>query len=504
MKNKITARQHEEDPELVIEQLTARIYELEDFQQRVEAAAAKAVAMTDELEVARAQAETALTQAREYEQEIQELAFHDPLTGLANRNEFRRRFEDSLRFAKRENTNIALLLFDLDHFKEINDSFGHPVGDELLKFVSKNLIEATRDTDTVARFGGDEFAVILTGLIKGERATKVADRIIRKLSQPVTLGGSLLQTGASVGISLYPQDGFDVDELLRTSDKALYAAKAQGRSCFKFFNEFMDKKARREHILENDLRLGIVRNEFLLHYQPQLTAGRDEIVCVEALVRWQHPTQGLLYPGDFIDAAETNALLINIGQSVLAEACRQVKAWEAQGLDSLRIAVNVSPIQFQDEGFLNIVKSALSESGLSPDRLELEITETLMMERIDTVAEKLQQLRVLGVSVAIDDFGTGYSSLSYLKWLPVQKLKIDKTFVDNICDDPGDMAIAEAVINLGHSLDLVVIAEGVESELQADALLKMGCDEFQGYLFSKPLPPDEFLEWVSAQRINGV
>jgi len=490
----------EEDLVQINEALRCRICELEDFQQRVEASAAETIEMAEELAIARDQAETALKQAQEYQQTIQELALYDPLTGVANRNEFHRRFESAIRVAKRDDSLVVLLLFDLDHFKEINDSFGHPVGDELLKFVAEQLIEATRETDTVARLGGDEFAIILTGLNREDRATRVAERVIGILSQPVTLGGSLLNTGTSIGISLYPRDGLDPDELLRTSDKALYVAKSRGRGGYQFFDEAMDQKARAAHIIENELRLAIVRNEFVLHYQPQLVAGRDKIVGAEALVRWQHPTRGLLLPGDFIDVAEANGLIADIGQSILVSACRQGKAWEAQGLSTFRIAVNVSPIQFKDDGFLKLVESALDESGLHPNRLELEITESLMMERIETVAEKLQQLRVLGISVAVDDFGTGYSSLAYLKRLPIQKLKIDKTFVDNLADDPGDLAIAEAIISLGHSLGLDVIAEGVESERQADALLEKGCDEFQGYLFSRPLPANEFARWLLARR----
>ena len=507
LENQKTKRRREEDPEQIIEQLWTRVYELEDIQQRVENNAAEVIEMAEELAIARDQAESALKQAQKYQQKIKELALYDPLTGLANRNEFNRRFEDAIKIARREDSLVTLLLFDLDHFKDINDSYGHPVGDELLKYVASQLKEATRETDTVARFGGDEFAVILTGLDREDRSTVVADRIIRKLAQPVTLSGSLLETGTSIGISLYPRDGLDPDELLRTSDKALYEAKAKGRGGFQFFDEVMDEQAKCEHILENDLRLAIVRNEFVLHFQPQLAAGRDEIVCAEALVRWKHPTRGLLLPGEFIDAAaEANGLVTDIGQSILVAACRQGKEWDSQGFGSFRIAVNVSTIQFKDEDFVKIVESApdrINKTGFSPNRLELEITESLMMDKIESVAEKLEQLRVLGVSVAVDDFGTGYSSLAYLKRLPIQKLKIDKTFIDNLVDDPGDMAIAEAVINMGHSLGLDVIAEGVELEKQADALLEKGCDKLQGYLFSRPLPPDEFSRWLSARRTES-
>ncbi len=488
----------DEDHAQINEALRRRVHELEDFQQRVEADAAKTIEIAEELVIARDQAKTALKQSQEYQQTIQKLALYDPLTGVANRNEFNRRFEDAIRVSKRDDSVIAVMLFDLDHFKEINDSYGHLVGDALLKFVAEHMMDATRETDTVARLGGDEFAIILTGLDEEERATGVAERVIGILSQPITLDGCMLNTGTSIGISLYPRDGEDSEELLRTGDKALYKAKSRGRGGFQFFNKDMDKKARAAHILENEMRVAIVRDEFVLHYQPQLVGRRDKTVGVEALARWQHPTRGLLLPCDFIDVAEANGLIIDIGRLILNSACRQAKTWEAQGLDAFRNAVNVSPLQFKDAGFVKVVQSALDESGLNPNRLELEITESLMMERIEAVAEKLQQLHGLGINVAVDDFGTGYSSLAYLKHLPIQKLKFDKMFVDNLTDDPNDLAIAEAIISLGHSLGLNVVAEGVETDRQADALLKKGCDGFQGYLFSKPLPADELAGWLLA------
>jgi len=490
----------EEPSQRVIEQLQIRVLELEDSNQRVEELAADTVILAEDLAAARMEAEAALEQGRKDQETIQKLALFDPLTGVANRNQFQRSFSNAINVAKRDGTVIALLLFDLDHFKIVNDSFGHPVGDELLKYVADKLVEATRETDTVARLGGDEFAVILTHLDREERVSQVAERIIEMLCNPITLGGCLIQTGTSIGVSLYPRDGVDTDELLRTGDAALYVAKEAGRGGYKFFDEAMDKQAKAAHVLDNDMRLAIVRNEFVLHYQPQLYAIDDRISGIEALVRWQHPSRGLLSPFEFITPAETNGLIVQLGKWVLNEACRQRKVWEQQGMETFRVAVNVSPIQFQSPDFVTTVEDALRNSHLDPRFLELEITESAMVDNIEKVANTLQQLCELNIDVSVDDFGTGYSSLAYLKRLPIQKLKIDKTFVDNLHTDADDLAIAEAVVSLGHTLGLAVIAEGVESTGQATALLVKGCDEFQGYLYAHPFTPEAFADWYWVQQ----
>lgn len=489
----------EQDLRLEVERLQARISELEDFQQRVEASAAEMVAMAEELAIAKEAAEMALSREREYQKKIERLALYDPLTGISNRNYFEKLFEEALQHADREEANVALLLFDLDNFKEVNDNFGHPVGDELLRFVSERLLEATRETDTVARLGGDEFAVILTHLDREDGAARIAERVIDLLSDPVTLSGCLIRTGTSIGISVYPHDGGNQEELLRTADKALYASKSLGRGTYQFYDEKMDQKTREAHMLENDLRLAIVRKEFVLHFQPQVMADAKDVIGVEALVRWQHPTRGILMPAEFIELAERTGLIVEIGRLVLEAACLQCKQWNRPGSKPIRIAVNVSPIQFKDPNFIGHVTSILDETGMDPTLLELEITESLMMESIVSVAENLRQLHALGVTISVDDFGTGYSSLAYLKNLPIHRLKIDKSFIEHLVDNENDSAIAGAIINMGHSLNLQVVAEGIETEVQAADMNLKGCDHLQGYFVSRPLPPDEFARWLADQ-----
>ncbi|MBL6935372.1 MAG: EAL domain-containing protein [Alphaproteobacteria bacterium] len=505
MAQKIIQLQTRKDPQLTIEKLMGRVQELEDTQQRVEASAADTVAMAEDLLIARNEAqtaqneaETALKKAQEYEQTIREMALQDPLTGLANRNEFQRRLENALKLARREGNFVALMLLDLDHFKEVNDSFGHPVGDGLLKFVSVQLAKATRETDTVARLGGDEFAVIMPNVNDLTRVALVAERIIRDLSQPVTLSGSMVQSGTSIGIGLYPRDGKDIEGLFKTTDQALYEAKREGRDRYRFFDEAINEKSKAERILENDLRLAIVRDEFLLHYQPQFLATNNDIIGVEALIRWQHPTRGLVAPGDFIDAAEHSGLMCDIGRKVISAVCEQGNAWEEAGLPPFQLAANVSPQQFREDEFVPMVKNILDQTGFDPKRLELEITESVMMENVDQAIEKLNCLRELGISLSIDDFGTGYSSLAYLKQFPIQKLKIDQSFTQNLTVDPKDAAIAEAVINLGKCLDVEVLAEGAETKDQIDVLVGKGCKRFQGYYYSRPVPAEDLAKLFSS------
>jgi diguanylate cyclase (GGDEF)-like protein len=493
----------DQDREDVIEQLLLRIGELEDFQHRVEANAADTIAMAEDLAVAKDQAESALKQAKAYQEQIEALALYDPLTGLANRREFQRAFDDAIAYAKRHGTVIALLLFDLDRFKEVNDTYGHPVGDELLKYIADTLRESTRETDTVARLGGDEFAIILTGIEVAEKCAYVANRVIEVLSQPVVLSGCLINTGTSIGISVFPKDGREAPELLLNGDKALYEAKSKGRGVFRFFEQSLDEKAKIAHVLESDLRMAIVRNEFVLHFQPQKLAICGDITGAEALVRWNHPTRGFLYPDQFISSAEENGLIFDIGRIILNTACRECQKWRDEGHGSISVAVNISSVQFRDKMFVETVENALAESGLDPNYLELEITESVMMDQSDFVVENLRRLRGLGIEFAIDDFGTGYSSLAHLKHLPVQKLKLDKVFIDGLANDAADLAIVEAVINLGHSLNLKIVADGVESPEQAKILSAKECDVLQGFLIAKAMPADTFLQWLSgAGRLN--
>jgi diguanylate cyclase (GGDEF)-like protein len=504
--------------------LRHRVSELEDFKRRVEADAQGGVengaegsaALEMELAVARDEAETARRQAEEYRRLIDEMALHDPLTGVANRNELRRRYDEAVKIARRGSGAVALLRIDLDGLDDINAASGDPVGDALLQFAAGELVRATRDTDTVARPGGNEFVVLLSGLDRDERAVRVAERILNIFARPVTLCGCTLKAGACIGISLYPRDSRDLEDLLHTAGEALDRAKSYGRGSYRFFDRAVHRTARATHTLENEMRWALDRGEFVLHYQPQLDAAGQHITGAEALVRWQHPTRGLLYPGDFLAEAESSGLIEEIGRAVLAAACEQGKAWDAQGLNGVRIAVNVSARQFRHEGFVRMVEGALVDSGLDPDRLELEITEALMLERIEVAAETLQQLRVLGVDVAVDDFGAGYSSLAYLKHLPISKLKLDHTLTRDLgggagdsggsggfgdagdSSGPGDPTVAGAIIHMGHTLGHTVLAKGVESRRQSDSLRGMGCDEMQGFLYSKPLPANDFAKWHTA------
>ena len=486
-----------EPPSVQIEHLKARIHELEDFQERVETNAAESIQMAEDLETARAETALALRKERESQDTIRKLALFDPLTNVANRNLFHQRFEEAINASKRDGGAIALMLFDIDDFKNINDTFGHPVGDELLRCVSRELVAATRETDTVARLGGDEFAIILAKLAQLERVIEVAERIIDTVTKPVNIDGALIKTGTSIGIALYPRDGMGADELLRAADMALYAAKSKGKSTFVFFDGALDARARASHVLNSDMRLAIVRQEFLLHYQPQLKSDDEEYTGVEALVRWRHPSLGLLAPSHFINAAEQGGLLAEIGKFVLKSACRQFREWLDAGYDVDCMSVNVSPMEFQDPEFVGTVKNTLAETKLDPSRPELEITETIMMKGFDQVVGTLNQLRQLGVGISIDDFGTGYSSLAYLRKLPIQTLKIDKSFVDNIPEDKNDLVIIEAILNMSRSLGIEVVAEGIESTIQMHALLEMGCTRFQGYLIAAPMAPEAFLNWMS-------
>jgi diguanylate cyclase (GGDEF)-like protein/PAS domain S-box-containing protein len=439
-----------------------------------------------------------LTEHRRAEQTIRELALNDALTGLANRDLFHRRLEEAFRGAAERGCLVALMLLNLDGFKGVNDSYGHSIGDALLKHVARRLKKVTRKGDTVARLGSDEFAVVMVGLETPDAIRGLAARILADLSKPVTLEGSLLRTGASIGIGFYPRDDTDPDELIRKADIALDAAKGTGRGTYRLYDEIMDAPARAAKVLEADLRLAVVRNEFELFYQPKLCIDGRRVTGAEALVRWRHPTRGTVPPGDFIPIAESSDLMVHLGEWVLRAACEQAKAWQDSGFLSLPVAVNISARQFRDSDFVATLKRILRETGLDPRLLELEITEGMMMEDTEQVIDEFYRIHDLGVEISIDDFGTGYSSLAYLKRLPVHRLKIDRSFVRDLTTEPDDAAITEAVIKMGHSLNLKVIAEGVEMEEQVTYLRSKGCDELQGFLFSQPLPAQDFERWFTS------
>ena len=433
------------------------------------------------------------------EERLAHLAQYDHLTGLANRALFQDRLENAIAQARRLSVKFALLLLDLDRFKDVNDTMGHPTGDMLLKQVAARLAEGVRETDTVARLGGDEFAIIATNLAETTDMAIVAQKILDALSVPYVLDGHKVFTNASIGITVYPSDADSPDTLLKYADIALYHAKDSGRGTCRFYDSAMNARAQVRKALENELRPALERGEFVLHYQPKVGTFDHGFVGAEALIRWNHPGRGVVYPAEFISVAESTGLILAIGEWVLEAACAQCVAWLECGLPPIPIAVNVSPIQFRRAEFVDTVTRVIESTGIDPVALELEITENMIMENVPEVMGLLHDLHRLGISLSIDDFGTGYSSLAYLKRFPVDKLKIDQSFIRDIAHDPDDAAITRAIITLGESLNLAVIAEGVESEDQLAFLRREGCGEIQGYVISKPLTADDFAAWFMGQ-----
>ena len=439
-----------------------------------------------------------VTAARAAEEHIAFLAHYDVLTGLPNRTQWNERAHLELRNATRLAERLAVLFIDLDHFKAVNDSLGHPVGDQLLSGVARRFNLCLRENDFLARLGGDEFVVLLPALEHPEDAALVARKLIGALQAPMLIEGHELTVSASIGIAVFPGDGDDVSALLKHADVAMYCAKDQGRNTYHYFKPEMDVHALERLMLENALRRAIERNELVLHYQPQVAAGDGRVLGCEALVRWQHPELGMLQPVQFIAVAEESGLIIPLGDWVLATACRQLAGWQAAGRE-LVMAVNISALQFCQATFVDTVRRILDETGADPKRLELELTESALMQPTPEVLARMNALCELGIRLALDDFGTGYSSLSYLKRLPICRLKLDRSFVKDVPDDLEDVAIAMATLSLARDLGMDVVAEGVENETQRQFLAERGCPVMQGYLFSRPLAADALAQWIDAR-----
>lgn len=422
-------------------------------------------------------------------------ARHDDLTGLPNRLLFRERLASEISLAQRESKMLALLFIDLDHFKSINDTLGHSAGDLLLKQAAQRL-RGSRESDTVARLGGDEFAIILPGISRIESITTVAENIINKFSESFVISENECFVTASIGIAISPTDGDNAEVLLRNADTAMYRAKALGRSRFVYFKEQMNVVANEQMNLEREIRQGLSRNEFVLYYQPKINMDSGKLAGAEALVRWNHPTRGLIPPSVFIPVAEDTGLIEELGRQVIQNACAQYAAWDNAGVHIPHIAINVSIRQFRRGDLMHVIKEALQFSSMPPSALEIEVTESLFMDENNDGIPVLENLRLMGIRVAIDDFGTGYSSLSGLRQLPADILKIDKSFVDDMVNDKSARAIARMLLELAHTLNKSVVAEGVETQDQFDLLREWKCDIVQGYYYSKPLAPDKFIEFV--------
>jgi diguanylate cyclase (GGDEF)-like protein len=445
-----------------------------------------------------------ITQRKVAEERVQTLAYYDALTGLPNRTLLRDRLSNALATARRQKHKVAVLFFDLDCFKTINDSLGHSVGDLLLQDVAERLKSCAREGDTVARLGGDEFLIVLTHVNDISGAAVSAERFMDAMTARFVVQGHSLSIGCSLGISIFPEDGADSETLIKHADAAMYSAKDGGRNNFQFFTADMNAQAVERLAFENGLRLALDKKELFLVYQPQMDIATGTISGLEALLRWQHPVLGLVPPDKFIRIAENSGLIVPIGEWVLRTACSQARKWQDEGLAAVSIAVNVSAVQFRQQGFCELIRRVLRETGLAAHNLELELTESLLLGNADVTLSVLQELKAMGLTLAIDDFGTGYSSFSYLKRFPVSKLKIDRSFVRDVAVNPDDAAITIAIISMAKSLNLKVIAEGVEDEAQMSFLRAHQCDEIQGYYFSKPLAVDKVAEKLRGEVVQDL
>ena len=453
-----------------------------------------------------------ITRRREAEEQIRRLAYYDPLTGLPNRLLFTEQLHLAIHHAERNHQQVAIMFVDLDHFKRVNDTLGHGAGDELLRVVSGRLSASLRSHDAVgrldaelegssiARLGGDEFIVMLSGMHRPSDAASVARRLVDALAEPVVVGGTEIFIGSSVGIAMYPNDGNDIDTLLMNADTAMYRAKEAGRGGFQFYDRWMNARALDRLMMESQLRRAMDRSEFVLHYQPRVDVITGRIVGAEALIRWQHPEKGLVQPLDFIPLVEDTGLVIPIGEWAIGEVCRQIAAWQADGISTVSVAVNLAATHLRERRLPELVRHQMQINGLPPGMLEIEVTESILLVEPELSLLTAERLNDMGVRLSIDDFGTGYSSLSYLKRLPIHALKIDRSFVRDLAHDPDDAAIITAIIAMAHSLKLKVVAEGVETEAQLAFLRARHCDEFQGFLMSRPMAAAAFGELLTQQH----
>ena len=441
---------------------------------------------------------TEISELKRRDRELQHMAFHDALTGIPNRELFQQRVDQALAATHRHGSKVAVMFLDLDHFKNVNDSLGHPAGDALLKCIAGRLRSCFRDIDTVARIGGDEFAIVLTDLNRPESVTTLASRLLQVVSHPVDFNGQQIVTGISIGVAIAPADGKDAATLIKNADLALYRAKCDGRGTFRFFEAEMDARAQTRRALEIGLRQSVAKNELVVHYQPQVDIFTNTILGFEALVRWRHAEHGLIFPLDFIFLAEETGIIVRLGEWVLRRACMDAMTWP----QSIKVSVNVSPIQFRNGNLTQTVTDILTETGLDPCRLELEITESILLRDIEANLKTLRGLKDLGVRIAMDDFGTVYSSLGNLRSFPFDKIKIDRSFVSDLENNPDALSIVHAVVGLGHSLGMATCAEGVETSGQLAFLRGEGCCEVQGFYYSKPKPAGE-IEQMLRQGSSG-
>lgn len=496
-------QKHITEPIASLAAVSTRISDLGDYSMRARTSRLTDIgalstafnSMLERIQHREAELKSEIAERKRVEEKLDRLAHYDNVTELNNRHFFNERLHAVVLRSEQFKERTGLMFIDLDNFKAVNDTLGHDTGDELLRLVSKRLSDTLRFGDVICRIGGDEFAIILENISEASVASMIAEKCLASLAMPISINGNEIYISASIGISMYPDDGTDMHELLKYADTAMYYAKNSGKNSFRLFLPSMQGEAQKRFSLDANLRRALERNEFRLHYQTQIDLGTSRITGVEALIRWAHPDLGMISPAEFIPIAEETGLIVPIGEWVLREACNQMKQWHDEGMDHLRIAVNLSSRQLKEDNFVETVLKIVQETGINPKLLELELTESMLMDVESTVIDKLYALRSAGIGLAIDDFGTGYSSMSYLKTFPINCIKIDRSFVSDLPQNQEDAAITKAIIAMAKALKMQVIAEGIENVEQGHFLRDNGCDMSQGYYYSKP---------ASAEHIKSV